>query len=119
MATIHCGPSVAPVILVKMNVHNGIEYGMMQAYAEGFDIFRNATSKELPEEIRYDLKPARHCGGLARRGSVVSSWLLDLTGDGFDRESDTSRNMKALFRIPGKAVGQSKPPFRKLCPPTF
>src|SRR6266851_8692485 len=50
---IHCGPSGAGHF-VKM-VHNGIEYGMMQAYAEGFDIFKNATSKELPEDIRYHL----------------------------------------------------------------
>jgi 6-phosphogluconate dehydrogenase len=73
---IYCGPSGAGHF-VKM-VHNGIEYGLMQAYAEGFDIFRNATSKELPEEIRYDL----NVGDIAevwRRGSVVSSWLLDLT----------------------------------------
>ena len=46
---IHCGPSGAGHF-VKM-VHNGIEYGLMQAYAEGFDIFRNATSKEVPEDI--------------------------------------------------------------------
>jgi 6-phosphogluconate dehydrogenase len=59
-------------------VHNGIEYGLMQAYAEGFDIFRNATSKELPEEIRYDLNVA-DIAEVWRRGSVVSSWLLDLT----------------------------------------
>ena len=39
-------------------VHNGIEYGLMQAYAEGFDIFRNATSKEVPEEHRYRSEPA-------------------------------------------------------------
>src|SRR5579864_4275504 len=51
---IHCGPSGSGHF-VKM-VHNGIEYGLMQAYAEGFDIFKNANSKELPEEIRYDLK---------------------------------------------------------------
>src|SRR5207248_799109 len=50
---IHCGPSGAGHF-VKM-VHNGIEYGIMQAYAEGFDIFKNAISKELPENIRYDL----------------------------------------------------------------
>src|ERR1700753_1870941 len=50
---IHCGPSGAGHF-VKM-VHNGIEYGIMQAYAEGFDIFKNATSKELPEDLRYDL----------------------------------------------------------------
>ena len=59
-------------------VHNGIEYGLMQAYAEGFDIFRNATSKELPEEHRYDLN-LPDIAEVWRRGSVVSSWLLDLT----------------------------------------
>jgi 6-phosphogluconate dehydrogenase len=59
-------------------VHNGIEYGLMQAYAEGFDIFRNATSKEIPEEQRYDLNLA-DIAEVWRRGSVVSSWLLDLT----------------------------------------
>ena len=50
----------------------------MQAYAEGFDIFRNATSEELPEELRYDLN-LDDIAELWRRGSVVSSWLLDLT----------------------------------------
>jgi len=73
---IHCGPSGSGHF-VKM-VHNGIEYGMMQAYAEGFDIFKNATSKDLPEEIRYDLNLA-DIAEVWRRGSVVSSWLLDLT----------------------------------------
>jgi 6-phosphogluconate dehydrogenase len=73
---IHCGPSGAGHF-VKM-VHNGIEYGMMQAYAEGFDIFRNATSKELPDNMRYDLNLA-DIAEVWRRGSVVSSWLLDLT----------------------------------------
>jgi 6-phosphogluconate dehydrogenase len=73
---IYCGPSGAGHF-VKM-IHNGIEYGMMQAFAEGFDIFRNANSKELPEEIRYDLNLA-DIAEVWRRGSVVSSWLLDLT----------------------------------------
>jgi len=73
---IHCGPSGAGHF-VKM-VHNGIEYGLMQAYAEGFDIFRNATSREVPEEHRYDLNLA-DIAEVWRRGSVVSSWLLDLT----------------------------------------
>jgi 6-phosphogluconate dehydrogenase len=73
---IHCGPSGSGHF-VKM-VHNGIEYGMMQAYAEGFDIFKNATSKELPQEIRYDLNLA-DIAEVWRRGSVVASWLLDLT----------------------------------------
>jgi 6-phosphogluconate dehydrogenase len=73
---IHCGPSGAGHF-VKM-VHNGIEYGIMQAYAEGFDIFKNATSKDLPEDIRYDLN-LPDIAEVWRRGSVVSSWLLDLT----------------------------------------
>jgi 6-phosphogluconate dehydrogenase len=73
---IYCGPSGAGHF-VKM-VHNGIEYGLMQAYAEGFDIFRNANSSELPEEQRYNLNLA-DIAEVWRRGSVVSSWLLDLT----------------------------------------
>jgi len=73
---LYCGPSGAGHF-VKM-VHNGIEYGLMQAYAEGFDIFRNAASKELPEEHRYQLNVA-DIAEVWRRGSVVSSWLLDLT----------------------------------------
>jgi 6-phosphogluconate dehydrogenase len=73
---IHCGPSGAGHF-VKM-VHNGIEYGIMQAYAEGFDIFKNATSKELSEDIRYNLN-LPDIAEVWRRGSVVSSWLLDLT----------------------------------------
>ncbi|HYL15171.1 MAG TPA: decarboxylating 6-phosphogluconate dehydrogenase [Terriglobales bacterium] len=73
---IYCGPSGAGHF-VKM-VHNGIEYGLMQAYAEGFDIFRNANSKDLPDDQRYDLNLA-DIAEVWRRGSVVSSWLLDLT----------------------------------------
>jgi 6-phosphogluconate dehydrogenase len=73
---VYCGPSGAGHF-VKM-VHNGIEYGIMQAYAEGFDIFKNATSKELPEDLRYDLN-LPDIAEVWRRGSVISSWLLDLT----------------------------------------
>jgi 6-phosphogluconate dehydrogenase len=73
---IYCGPSGAGHF-VKM-VHNGIEYGLMQAYAEGFDIFHNANSKDLAGEHRYDLNVA-DIAEVWRRGSVVSSWLLDLT----------------------------------------
>ena len=73
---LHVGPSGAGHF-VKM-IHNGIEYGLMQAYAEGFDIFHNANSKDLPEEHRYDLNVA-DIAEVWRRGSVVSSWLLDLT----------------------------------------
>lgn len=82
---LHCGPAGAGHF-VKM-VHNGIEYGLMQAYAEGFDIFRNAASQELPEEHRFELDLA----GIAevwRRGSVISSWLLDLTALAFAESPD-------------------------------
>ncbi|MBI3328923.1 MAG: decarboxylating 6-phosphogluconate dehydrogenase [Nitrospinae bacterium] len=72
---LYCGPAGAGHF-VKM-VHNGIEYGLMQAYAEGFDIFRNAHSQELAEDSRYDLNVA-DIAEVWRRGSVVSSWLLDL-----------------------------------------
>ncbi len=73
---LYCGPSGSGHF-VKM-VHNGIEYGIMQAYAEGFDIFKNAASHELPSEYRYELN-LPDIAEVWRRGSVVSSWLLDLT----------------------------------------
>jgi 6-phosphogluconate dehydrogenase len=73
---LHCGGPGAGHF-VKM-VHNGIEYGLMQAYAEGFDILHNADSKTLPEEHRYDFNVA-DIAEVWRRGSVVGSWLLDLT----------------------------------------
>jgi 6-phosphogluconate dehydrogenase len=59
-------------------VHNGIEYGLMQAYAEGFNILRGASSEEVPENQRYQLDLA-DIAEVWRRGSVISSWLLDLT----------------------------------------
>jgi 6-phosphogluconate dehydrogenase len=71
----YCGPAGAGHF-VKM-IHNGIEYGLMQSYAEGFDILRNASSDALPEEHRYDFNLA-DIAEVWRRGSVVSSWLLDL-----------------------------------------
>ena len=73
---LYCGPSGAGHF-VKM-IHNGIEYGLMQSYAEGFDILRNAAAQTLPEHHRYDLRLGE-IAELWRRGSVVSSWLLDLT----------------------------------------
>jgi 6-phosphogluconate dehydrogenase len=72
---LHCGPAGSGHF-VKM-IHNGIEYGLMQAYAEGFDILRHAGDDGRPEGQRYPLD----LGAIAelwRRGSVVSSWLLDL-----------------------------------------
>lgn len=73
---LHTGPSGSGHF-VKM-VHNGIEYGLMQAFAEGFDIMRHADSPLLPEEHRFDLN-LPDIAEVWRRGSVVSSWLLDLT----------------------------------------
>ena len=70
-------------------VHNGIEYGLMQAYAEGFDIFRNANLPSLPEGQRYDLDLA-DIAEVWRRGSVVSSWLLDLTASALAENPDLS-----------------------------
>jgi 6-phosphogluconate dehydrogenase len=72
---IHAGPSGAGHF-VKM-VHNGIEYGLMQAYAEGFDILRNKDSSDLPEDERFTLNMP-DIAEVWRRGSVISSWLLDL-----------------------------------------
>jgi len=73
---IHAGPAGAGHF-VKM-IHNGIEYGIMQAYAEGFDILHGKMSKELPEEERFALDLV-DIAEVWRRGSVISSWLLDLT----------------------------------------
>ncbi|MHC6226278.1 phosphogluconate dehydrogenase (NAD(+)-dependent, decarboxylating) [Pseudomonas sp. X10] len=75
---IHAGPAGAGHY-VKM-VHNGIEYGLMQAYAEGFDLLRSKGGEELPEDQRFDLNLAE-IAEVWRRGSVVTSWLLDLTAD--------------------------------------
>ena len=73
---LHAGPSGAGHF-VKM-IHNGIEYGMMQAIAEGFDILQHANSPKLAPELRLDLDVA-DIAEVWRRGSVVTSWLLDLT----------------------------------------
>src|SRR6187402_1825615 len=73
---IHAGPSGAGHF-VKM-IHNGIEYGLMQAYAEGFDILRGAAGPSVAADHRYELDVGE-ISELWRRGSVVGSWLLDLT----------------------------------------
>jgi 6-phosphogluconate dehydrogenase len=79
---IHAGPSGSGHF-VKM-IHNGIEYGLMQAYAEGFDILKNANSEALPEQHRLDLDIA-DISEVWRRGSVIPSWLLDLTAQALAR----------------------------------
>ncbi len=73
---IHAGPTGAGHF-VKM-IHNGIEYGLMQAYAEGFDILRHVADDEVPENRRYTLN-LPDIAEVWRRGSVIQSWLLDLT----------------------------------------
>ena len=82
---IHCGPAGSGHF-AKM-IHNGIEYGLMQAYAEGFDILRNKSSDALPEDERFSLDMA-DIAEVWRRGSVVSSWLLDLCAIALTRDSD-------------------------------
>lgn len=98
---LHCGPEGAGHF-VKM-VHNGIEYGMMAAYAEGFNLLRHAnvgglshekdaetTPLREPEAFRYDINVAE-VAELWRRGSVVSSWLLDLTAHALQADPDLQK----------------------------
>jgi 6-phosphogluconate dehydrogenase len=85
---IHAGP-VGAGHFVKM-VHNGIEYGLMQAYAEGFDILRNKASEALPAEERYDLN-LPDIAEVWRRGSVVSSWLLDLAAQALAGDAELGK----------------------------
>jgi 6-phosphogluconate dehydrogenase len=73
---LHCGP-VGSGHFVKM-VHNGIEYGIMQAIAEGFDIMRGANNPTVEEQHKMEL-PIADIAEVWRRGSVLSSWLIDLT----------------------------------------
>ena len=80
---LHAGP-VGAGHFVKM-IHNGIEYGMMQAFAEGFDIMRHRASDKLPADERYDLNLA-DVAEVWRRGSVVTSWLLDLTASALAKD---------------------------------
>ncbi|MHA0329981.1 phosphogluconate dehydrogenase (NAD(+)-dependent, decarboxylating) [Sphingomonas melonis] len=84
---IHAGPAGAGHF-VKM-VHNGIEYGLMQAYAEGFDILKSKNSDKLPEDERFDLNMT-DIAEVWRRGSVISSWLLDLTAIALAKDGELS-----------------------------
>jgi 6-phosphogluconate dehydrogenase len=85
---LHCGPPGSGHF-VKM-IHNGIEYGLMQSYAEGFDILKNAANESLPADQRYTLDlPA--IAELWRRGSVVSSWLLDLAARALAQDPPLAR----------------------------
>lgn len=79
----HCGPAGAGHY-VKM-IHNAIEYGMMQSYAEGLEILKNASSANLSSEQHFDFDVAEICE-LWRRGSVINSWLLDLVADALAKD---------------------------------
>src|SRR2546421_1294186 len=97
---LHCGPSGAGHF-VKM-VHNGIEYGLMAAYAEGLNILRNANAGKAEREMDAETAPLEHpeyyqydldipaIAEVWRRGSVISSWLLDLTAISFQESPDLS-----------------------------
>ena len=85
---LHCGP-VGAGHFVKM-VHNGIEYGLMQAYAEGMQILRHVAEPSIPEPRRYQLDLA-DIAEVWRRGSVVSSWLLDLTASALAQSPDLAQ----------------------------
>jgi 6-phosphogluconate dehydrogenase len=98
---LHCGASGAGHF-VKM-VHNGIEYGLMAAYAEGFNLLKHAnigkTSQQAdaettplrePETLRYDINVAE-VSELWRRGSVVASWLLDLSANAFEGDQELQK----------------------------
>jgi len=85
---IHAGPPGAGHF-VKM-VHNGIEYGLMAAYAEGFDVLKGKSSDKLPEDQRFDLN-LTDIAEVWRRGSVISSWLLDLTAEALARDNELTK----------------------------
>jgi 6-phosphogluconate dehydrogenase len=95
---IHAGPTGAGHF-VKM-IHNGIEYGLMQAYAEGFDILKNANIDALPSEHRFDFDIA-DIAEVWRRGSVIPSWLLDLTASAL-AENQTLDNYSGYVEDSGE-----------------
>ena len=101
---------------VKM-IHNGIEYGLMQAFAEGFDIFKNANTKELAPEYRYDLDVTGDRRSLAarQRGGIVAAGSA---GHLAHRESRPATSLPASCKIPAKAAGPCWPPSKKPFPPT-
>src|SRR6202047_5070454 len=122
---LHCGPNGAGHF-VKM-VHNGIEYGIMAAYAEGLGVLRDAnigkrqqaidaetTPLRDPDHYRYDL----NLGAISevwRRGSVIASWLLDLTAALLYSKIRFSRSSRAKSQTLGRGDGRSRRPSTKAC----
>jgi 6-phosphogluconate dehydrogenase len=109
---LYCGPAGAGHF-VKM-IHNGIEYGLMQAYAEGFDILHTANAAEVSREYSYSFDVAE-IAEVWRRGSVVGSWLLDLTAAALAENSSLS-NYSGFVQDSGEgrwalmaAIGQAVP----------
>ena len=88
----------------------------MQAYAEGFDIFKNAVSEQLPEDYRYDLNVA-DIAELWRRGSVVSSWLLDLTSIALAAGPEARGATRGSSRTRARAGGRCRRRWRRRCRP--
>ena len=126
---LHCGPNGAGHF-VKM-VHNGIEYGMMAAYAEGLGVLHNAnigkhaheidaetTPLRDPEHYQFDLN-LRDITEVWRRGSVIASWLLDLTATALSRKIPCSPTSRAVFRTREKVGGRSRRPSTKRCQSPF
>ncbi|MBL8795717.1 MAG: decarboxylating 6-phosphogluconate dehydrogenase [Planctomycetia bacterium] len=95
---LHCGPT-GTGHFVKM-IHNGIEYGVMQAYAEGFDIMKSANSDQVAEDHRFQLNLA-DIAEVWRRGSVVGSWLLDLAASAL-AENPTLANFSGFVQDSGE-----------------
>ena len=123
---LHCGPNGAGHF-VKM-VHNGIEYGMMAAYAEGLGVLqagqhRQENGDESTPKPRRCAIPSttstisisRDITEVWRRGSVIASWLLDLTAHGARRGSAARASSPAAFRIRAKAAGPSRRRSTKAC----
>ena len=112
---IHAGP-IGAGHFVKM-VHNGIEYGLMQAYAEGFDILKNANSDALPEDTRFDLDLA-DIAEVWRRGSVITSWLLDLTATALAERPEARRFRRRGRGFRRRPLDRQWPRSTRRCRPT-
>ena len=109
-------------------VHNGIEYGLMAAYAEGLDILQRANIGKQPHAVDAETTPLRDpehyqyelnlpdIAEVWRRGSVIASWLLDLTAAALAERSGARRNSRAASPIPAKAAGRSRPRSTKAVP---
>ena len=114
---LHCGPNGAGHF-VKM-VHNGIEYGIMAAYAEGLDVLRAADAGKQKHAVDAETTPLRdpehyqyeialpEVAEVWRRGSVIASWLLDLTATALVPDPG-SRDSPAAYRTPAKDDGRSR-----------